>query len=308
MTLRTRAVLTLAAAVLGAQQLLAQGLDSAQYSKEIDQWKAYRHERLTSETGYLALTGLFWVPGDGCYTLGSDPSCDMVFPGRGVPPRLGMLTFDGDVVNFEPAAEVTVGGAGAGPGRIRHDHEAGYKTTELEWGTLTWWVIKRGERFAVRLRDTESPTLREFKGVERYATDPSWRVEGRLEPYDPPKYLEIVDIHGNLSRELCPGALVFEHDGRECRLDGTSASGGKKYFVIFGDMTSGNETYAGGRFLYVDAVGEDGKVIIDFNKAYTPWCAFSAYTTCPLPPEQNRLSFEVTAGEKDYAHDETSDQ
>jgi uncharacterized protein (DUF1684 family) len=77
--------------------------------------------------------------------------------------------------------------------------------------------------------------------------------------------------------------------------------GAKELFFIFRDQTSGKETYGAGRFLY-SALPREGTVVLDFNKAYNPPCAFTPYATCPLPPKENRLAVRVEAGEKKYGH------
>jgi uncharacterized protein (DUF1684 family) len=97
----------------------------------------------------------------------------------------------------------------------------------------------------------------------------------------------------------CPGALVFEKDGKAYRLEPMSQEG-DELFVVFGDATSGHETYGGGRFVYVGMPGPDGKTVIDFNKAYNPPCVFTEFATCPLPHRDNVLPFRVEAGEKSW--------
>jgi uncharacterized protein (DUF1684 family) len=275
---------------------------SARYVEEIEEWKAYRIKRLTSKSGYLSLTGLFWIE-DGSHSFGSALSNDLVFPGEGIPPRMGVIDLASGVatITAEAGVEIAYEGEPVTRMRLRPDsHEDG--ATKLTWDRLTWWLVKRGDRFGIRLSDPQAPALKHFKGVERYSTSEDWRVVGRFEPYKPMKTLEIVDVNGIVSRELCPGALVFEWKGTEYRLEGVPSGSMESYFVVFGDATNGHETYGAGRFLYVDASDENGRVIIDFNKAYTPWCAYTDFTTCQLPPKQNRLPIEVTAGEKDYKH------
>jgi uncharacterized protein (DUF1684 family) len=92
---------------------------------------------------------------------------------------------------------------------------------------------------------------------------------------------------------------VFELQGKQHHLD--VLEGGKdEFFIIIADQTSGNETYGGGRFIYVKHPDANDKVIIDFNKAYNPPCVFTPYATCPLPPGQNVLDVAIRAGEKNY--------
>jgi uncharacterized protein (DUF1684 family) len=172
--------------------------------------------------------------------------------------------------------------------------------TILEMGTLSWYVIRRGDRLLIRLRDSESTVRKSFAGLERFAIDERWRIDGTLETYTPDKYIPIDDTIGLTTSQRVFGAIVFEIDGETYRLDALGKPGAEQLFVIFADGTSGLETYGGGRFLYTDTPSSDGRVTIDFNKAYNPPCAFNDYTTCPLPPPQNRLPIRVTAGEKSH--------
>ena len=169
---------------------------------------------------------------------------------------------------------------------------------------LRFFVIRRSKGFAVRLRDLNAPTRREFSGIDYYPVDPGWRIEASFVPYQPPRPIEIPNILGTIDTMLCPGALEFERDGRRCRLEPVQEdpeSG--ELFLIFKDGTSGDGTYPPGRFLYADPP-VDGRVILDFNRAYNPPCAFTPFATCPLPPPGNELPLAVEAGEKMYgAHD-----
>jgi uncharacterized protein (DUF1684 family) len=174
--------------------------------------------------------------------------------------------------------------------------------TFLTLDSLSWFIIKRDGRFAVRLRDRESRFLKEFSGIQRFPVDSTWRIPAKLEKYDPPKQVKVPNILGSVSESESPGALVFEYEGIEFKLDPLGESLSRSLFLIFADQTNGTDTYGAGRFLYVDPPDSLGNTTIDFNKSYNPPCAFTAYATCPLPPSQNILPFRVTAGEKNYGH------
>jgi hypothetical protein len=166
---------------------------------------------------------------------------------------------------------------------------------------LKWHIIKRGDRFALRLKDSGSKALKEFKGLEYFPVDPSWRINARFVPYDPPKQLYIATVIGTIDTMTAPGYLSFRAGRKTCRLDPVHEAGDSSLFVIFADGTSGVETYGGGRFMDVALPDEYGHTVIDFNKAYNPPCAFTEFATCPLPPDQNKLPVRVAAGEKVYA-------
>ena len=173
--------------------------------------------------------------------------------------------------------------------------------TILTLGSLLINVVKRGERIGVRVKDTESRTRREFKGLEYYPIDPKWRIEARFEPYQPPKTIPITNVLSMTDDETSPGALAFDVDGKTYRIDPILEKGETDCFVMIADDTTGRETYGAGRYLYVSPPDASGKVVIDFNKTYSPPCAFTNFATCPLPPRQNHLPFRIEAGEKKYA-------
>ena len=267
------------------------------YVEEIETWRAEREERLRAEDGWLTLAGLHWLP-EGESSVGSEPMMDVVLPAS-APARVGTLRREGERVWFAPApgVEATHGGEGFDELELTSDDE-GAPPAIVELGTLSFHAIARGERIGLRVRDSAAPTRAAFTGMESFPVDPRWRVEARFEPYDPPREIEVDDYSGGTQESTVPGALVFEAGGETLRIDALDA--GDELFLIFADRTSGESTYGGGRYLYVDKPGEDGRVVVDFNKAYNPPCVFTPYATCPLPPRQNRLAVAIEAGEKAY--------
>jgi uncharacterized protein (DUF1684 family) len=271
------------------------------YIEEIDAWHERRVERLTSKTGWLSLVGLYWLK-EGENRIGSDVTNDIKFPKDKSPGFIGSVYLEQSGIRTEIAEGVNVLYNDSSISSINMRPDVSGSPTILHLDSLSWYIIKRGQRYAIRLRDSENKSIRDFSGIERYPVDTTWRVEAKLELYNPPKKIEVPNITGKVGEELSPGALVFEIRGKEYRLDPLGKPGGKNLFVIFADKTNGEETYGAGRFLYAAMPGEDGKTILDFNKAYSPPCAFTRFATCPLPPKQNILPIKVTAGEKNYAH------
>ncbi|MDX1420744.1 MAG: DUF1684 domain-containing protein [Rubricoccaceae bacterium] len=268
-------------------------------------WEAWRDDRLASlqtPDSWLALAGLYWLE-PGTHTVGSDSANSVVFP-PGAPARIGVVEVTDSTITMrpEPEAGVTLDGGEPVVGEVALVDDTEGAPTVARLGSLSWHAIRRSRGLGLRLRDAESPVLRQFDGIETFDYDPAWRVEARLDPYDPPRTLPIPSITGVPEEEVSPGALVFEHGGTEHRLDVTGAPGSERYFVVFGDATNGDETYGGGRFVYVDAPGADGRTVLDLNRAYNPPCVFTPYATCPLPPPQNRLPFRVEAGEKTWGN------
>jgi uncharacterized protein (DUF1684 family) len=179
-------------------------------------------------------------------------------------------------------------------------HPDSTERVTLEAGSLQWFIIKRDNLLGVRLRDLESDAIKKFTFIERYPVELSWRVEATLEVPAEKKVLSIANMVGQSIEQVSPGTLVFSWAGEEYRLD--ALEGNKdELFIIVGDETNGISTYGSGRYIYVKKPDAEGRVVLDFNTLYNPPCAFTIHATCLLPPEQNRLPFDITAGEKNYS-------
>lgn len=270
------------------------------YVAEIQRWHQQHIKELTSPDGWLALAGLFWLE-EGEQRFGAHPSNDIVFPSGKAPDFIGsFIVHDGVVaVKINPGINVLHNGAPVQAMELQTDAQG--DPTILTLGSLSWYIIERDGHLGVRLRDSQNPRLKEFKGIEMFPIDPAWRIEATFEPFEQPKSIAVPTILGTVTTMTSPGKLAFRIDGHAAQLIAFAKSTNDPLFVIFADETNGRETYGAGRFLYVDPPGADGKTFIDFNKAYNPPCAFTPYATCPLPPEGNRLPVRVTAGEKKYA-------
>jgi uncharacterized protein (DUF1684 family) len=171
--------------------------------------------------------------------------------------------------------------------------------TILSYETLRWFVIKRGEKYGIRLRDLTSDTISYFRGIERFPVQDKWKIKAKFVESNPPMKIMIPSIIGTVNESYSPGALVFEIDDKEFKLSPTKS--GSRFFIVFADLTSGEETYGAGRFLYTNGPDSNNIVLLDFNKAYNPPCAFTKYATCPLPPDENKLKIRISAGEKNYS-------
>jgi len=280
------ALAALAAAGCRSQE---QKIDLTAHQNDVQAWKTRRAERLGTEDGWLSLIGLHWLAeGENTVTLNK----------AGAPPV--RVARAGGKITLHPDPSMSVGGqAVTADVDLKNDMEEGGPTV-VQLGSVRFNAIKRGERYGLRVKDAESETRTHFKGLEYYPIDPSRRVEARFEMYHPPKKIPITDVTGVTSDSISPGSLKFELDGKEYSLDPILEEGETNLFIIFRDATSADTTYPAGRYLYA-APPKDGKVIVDFNKAYNPPCAFTDFATCPLPPLQNRLPIRIEAGEKKYA-------
>ena len=267
-------------------------------------WQQARLDEMRgAESTWLNLAGLFWLD-EGAYTFGADPAGDLVLKAAGAPARIGRFVREGDDIYFEPEPGVPVASPdGPVTERIRLQSDMGSEETEatvLSLGSLRWWIIARDGMLGVRVRDLESPAWKAFDGIESYPFDRSWQIPAHFLPFDTPREMEYPTVLGTMRREAAPGVLVFQVEGRQFEMIPFERSEGTRLFLVFGDETNGRTTYSGGRFLYIDMPDESGRTVIDFNRAYNPPCAFSDFSTCPQPLPENRLSIEVTAGEKMY--------
>ncbi len=271
--------------------------DLRSWEQETDTWHRQRLERLTSESGWLTLVGLSWLQ-DGANTFGSAETNDLVFPVPDAPETMGTLYLSEGSVRIE-VEDLAITHAGEAVTTLTMVTDAQDEPSILHRGTLSFYAIQRGDRTAIRMKDSASPNRSNFSGIDRYAYDPGWRLEGRFEPSPEGTTLSIPNIIGQNLDESSPGTVHFDVDGQPMSLDALAGSSGT-LFLVFGDETNGVATYGGGRFLYTAPPAEDGSVIVDFNRAYNPPCVFTPWATCPLPPPQNRLPLEVTVGELSY--------
>lgn len=292
--------LLLVAGFAGVQLMSANvdgGKAPADYTKQIEAWRARRLERLQAPDGWLSLIGLHWLK-DGRNTVGSAKDNDVVLA-KG-PARLGVVTVkDGKAaIELDPKSGATIDGKKQlSAGLVDDSHE---KPTTVAFGTASLYLIDRGGKKGLRVKDSEAETRKHFLGIDDYAVDPSWRIEAKWEAYEPAHTLDIPTVLGTVDKLPVPGKAVFERDGRKYELlPVLEEADAKELFFIFADRTSGKETYGAGRFLYA-GMPKEGKVVIDFNKAYNPPCAFTPHATCPLAPPENRLDLTITAGEKKY--------
>ena len=253
------------------------------YQSEIAKWHSDREAGLKAEDGWLSLAGLAWLH-EGANRFGRDPSGDIELPDG--PARAGVFQLRQGKVT------VTLDGATR---EVKPDSDDIVKV-----GRLRLLAIKRGDKYGIRVKDPESQSRREFKGIDSFPADESYRIAARW--VAEARKIPILNVLGQTEQSECPGYAVFELHGREFTLHPIlEEPGAKELFYIFRDETSGKETYPAGRFLYSD-MPKDGHVILDFNKAYNPPCAFTPYATCPLPPPENRLAVRIEAGEKRYGH------
>lgn len=289
-----------AAAILGVATVHAADIDS--YTQSIQQWRAGRVQRLTAPDGWLSLIGLEWLkPGEN--RIGSAADNDIVL--KAGPAHLGTidLAADGSLrLDLLAHAGTLIDGKPLRHAMLVDDAHAGDAApTTVSFGSASLYAIDRDGRKGLRVKDADAPSRKQFLGIDSFPVDPSWRIEATWVPARPGQTLEMGTAIGTIDQYPVPGTLEFSRDGKHFELlPVIEVPGDKQYFIVFADRTSGKETYGAARFLYVDPP-KDGKVVVDFNQAYNPPCAFTPFATCPLAPPENRLDLRVTAGEKKYA-------
>lgn len=287
----------IALAALLAYSTTLQDKPQLSYKETQEQWRAEYAKSMERPMGWLSVAGLFWLK-DGPNAIGADPSDPVVLPAYVSPAQAGTMTLHDGKVTLSPLPGVTMQ-LNAQPltadAELKSDADG--KADLVTMGEVNFKIIKRGDRMAVRLYDPHCKGRMEHQGFHWYPVNEKMKVEAQFVPYDPPKSVLIKDIIGNTTPVDVPGYLVFKIGNTECRLDAQDE--GDTYFLNFTDKTTGKTTYGAGRFLDIDKP-VDGKAIIDFNQAYNPPCAYTAFATCPLPPAQNRMKVEIKAGEKDY--------
>lgn len=283
------------ASILAA--LLALAADDSSYRTSIEQWRQKQETELKADDGWLTVAGLFWLK-DGRNTVGTAAGSDILLP-RG-PASAGVFDFHAGQTAFHPAAGsgATLNGQPvAGPMQLKDDTKG--TPDEIKIAGLTMFVIHRGDRFGIRLRDPDSKLRKEFTGLHWFPPKDGYRVTAKFTRNTPPLMIPIPNILGEVIQEASPGYVRFTLEGKSLRLDPIME--GHELFFIFRDETAGKETYPAGRFLKAEFPKND-TVVLDFNKAYNPPCAFTPYATCPLPPRQNRLAVRIEAGELNYGH------
>ena len=283
----------------GEQQTHA--IDPDVHRREVEAWQKARDARLRSDSGWLTLVGLYWLQA-GPNRFGAAADNQLVLP-AGSPAHAGTLRLEAGKVSVELTSGVaaTVAGQPITAAALKSD-AGGAEPDVLTLGAVTLQIIERQGHLAVRVKDKNSAVRRAFKGMTYYPTDPRYRVVARFTPHAQPRAISVPSVLGHAEDLPSPGTVTFELDGKTYRLDPViETPGDTQLFFIFRDQTAGKTTYGAGRFLYAELpkdLTRPGALVLDFNKAYTPPCAFTAYATCPLPPSQNRVATSIQAGER----------
>lgn len=270
------------------------------FAADNEAWRKQRLDNLLKPDGWTSLIGLHWIDLKSHY-IGSGPTNGLRLAMG--PEKLGLLQQENGRIFLTPERGVPLTLDGAplqGRVELKSDEEGSPSVVGFDDGKGLITVIKRGDRHALRVKHADAEARTQFAGLDYFPADPSWRVDARFEPHPEGRTIEIANIIGTLEPMANPGVVSFERDGKPYSLEAVDEGDGQ-LFLILADRTSGHDSYGAGRYIYADLPDADGRVVVDFNRAYNPPCAFTAFATCPLPPLENRLDLAVNAGEKVYA-------
>lgn len=257
------------------------------YQDSILQWRQSREAALRAPDGWTSLAGLFWLR-EGANRYGKDPGNDIPLPAG--PAHAGTFELRGGQVTAVADGRRHV---------LQPDSD---QDGVVKVDRLSLLVIKRGDRYGIRLKDPDSSYRTSFRGIRSFPIQEAYRVTAKW--VAAPRQIPILNVLGQTEPSENPGYAVFQLAGKELKLYPIlEVPGDRQLFYIFRDLTTGKETYPAGRFFYSE-MPKDGRVVLDFNKAYNPPCAFTPYATCPLPPKENYLPVRIEAGEKTYHAEE----
>jgi len=265
----------------------------------LEDWRESMDASIRKENGWLALAGLFWLH-EGENRLGSAASNDIVLPAPTAPPIAGSILLEHGKARLQVFTPGLLKIDGKDVDQAVLEPDTSSDPTRITMGPLAMIILERGSRKGVRLWDNSRAARLSFPRRIWFPEEPSWRIQADFHPHEPPRRLQVPTVLGNELEEAGVGRITFVSQDAVHHLEALSTDAGRLW-LIFDDRTNGQETYPSGRFLTCPAP-EAGKVMVDFNRAYNPPCAFTMFATCPLPPEQNLLDLRVEAGERFVPH------
>jgi uncharacterized protein (DUF1684 family) len=279
----------------GVEQMMS--VDQPTYESIIQAERQRREAMLLGDQSWFTLAGLFWLH-EGENRFGKAPHNDIVLPGETTPDVAGSFFLHQGVTTLQVAPGVLIEHEGQPVSALTLKPDSSGAPDRITLDDLTMLVLQRGARYAIRLYDRAHKACQEFRGLAWYPINPHYRIEAQFTSYDPPRPLLITDVLGDTYPVPSPGFVRFTWQGQPCQLEAEPR--GERLFFNFADPTNRDTTYPAGRFLYTEAP-QNGVVVLDFNLATNPFCAYTPYATCPLPPRQNHLPVPIEAGEQRYS-------
>ena len=267
------------------------------YKAAIEKWRGEYETKLKADDGWLTLAGLEWLE-EGENSIGTGKEYDIQLPKRLDPGRFGMINLESEKVTLrvEKGAKALVNDKSITKIELAPDTTG--KPTIVKSGDVEMLLIKRNDKFGIRIRDQKSPARVKFKGLDWFPIDKNYEVVADFEAFGEDRDFLVQNVLDQTVQMKSPGILRFKINGKEHSLQ-PALNGDGRLFIIFRDPTSKTSTYQAGRYLYTP-MPKNGKVTLDFNKAENPPCAYTEFATCPLPPEQNELDVVLSVGEKRF--------
>jgi len=271
-------------------------------------WRTQHTTDLQKPDGWLSLIALEWLePGE--TSIGSAQDNKIHLPTT-APAHVAVLKLENNAVTLLPPTEgfpsgLQIDGAPAKEQILRADQDKDKFNSQVTIGTLNFYVIKRADKFALRIKDAKSLFLLEFHGLKWFEPNPAYRVTAKWTPYVPAKSVSLLTLVGTEYSEPVPGFAEFMLQRKTVRLEPVLEDpNNPRLFFILRDATSTENTYPACRFLYTTfpdhGVDQPGELLLDFNHLENPPCAYTPYATCPLPPAGNRLAIALPVGEQRY--------
>jgi len=267
----------------------------ARYLTTYSDWQQQRINQLKAKNGWLNLAGLYWL-NEGDNTFGSDTLNNIIFPENKAPLYCGNILFKNNIITLQAAEKVTIFADGIPVKSKILVCDTAKNPTLVTVDSLAFFIIKRGNKYAVRLRDYQSNNINKLTDIPYYAPSENWIIEADYTLLDTAFFISIVKGNGNTEQQKIESKITFTLEGVVYQI--LPITEGDELFIIIGDKTNGHETYGGGRFMDVPKPLKSGKIALDFNKLYNPPCVFSAFANCPMPPKQNKIQCAINAGEK----------
>jgi uncharacterized protein len=265
------------------------------YVSSIESWRRWMDERLRARNGWLSVAGLFWLH-EGVNRLGSDPAGDVVLPDGTAPLEAGFIELKNGEAVFQKTSPIPARVDGKAVERVEWKPDASGDPTFVEIGDLRLGLLQRGSGYAIRLWDNRRRERLDFPGRRWFPVDTAWCVQAAFTPHPSGSRIRVPNELGEVTEDDSLGRATFALAGREFDLEALEGDEGGLW-LIFADASNGRSTYPSGRFLKTEAP-DHGRVVVDFNRAYNPPCAFTPFATCPLPPAENRLPVSIEAGER----------
>jgi len=268
----------------------------SEYTNEIAQFQDMRNKNIRNNNGWLSVIGLYWL-NKGTTICGGSETSDIVIPCEHE--RVLKITFINGKIIVEPLIKIKTNHGFFKTGELNNDQTSNPDILYID--TISIELLKRHDRYALRIRDKLNPKIKSFPSLEWHPIDTKYCIKGKYTRHESCRKISITIALGGEYLFDNPGKITFSVHDREYELEAVRQGQSNNLFIIFKDETNGDTTYGAGRFLFIPFDFKDEEVsniVIDFNKTISPPCAYTSAATCPLPPLMNTLPIRIYAGER----------